>query len=75
MININTINSQIKKCQRHIKIFSNIKYYDKGAKDYFHFTEYYWLAQRYKHLKGYIEENATKMLKINQNILMIWFMT
>ena len=73
-ININIINEQIKKCERHIKCFSNIKYYDQGSKDYFHFIEYYWLILRYNNLKEYIKENNTKF-KLDKNILMKWFMT
>ena len=72
--NLNEVNEQIKKCERHIKSFSNINYYDQGSKDYFHFIEYYWLIQRYKNLKGYIEESNIKF-KIDKNILMKWFMT
>jgi hypothetical protein len=51
----NNINNQLEKAERHIKIFNNKKYYEKGKKDYFHFVEYFWLIQRYNILKEYIE--------------------
>ena len=73
-INISEINEQINKCEKHIKCFSNIKYYEKGRKDYFHFIEYYWLAQRYKNLKRYIEEN-NREIEANNYLLIKWFMT
>ena len=74
LINLNTINEQIKKYEKHIKCFSNIKYYGQGEKDYFHFIEYYWLFHRYKNLMKYIEESNNK-IKTNKNILMKLFMT
>ena len=45
----------IKMYKKHICIFSNIDFYDKGEKDYFHFAEYYWLFKRYKNLSDSIE--------------------
>ena len=72
-ININQINEQIKKFEKHIKCFSNINYYEQGTKDHFLFIEYYWLSQRYKNLKKYIEESINK-IKLNKHILMKWFM-
>ena len=70
----NEIIEQIKKFERHIKSFSNINFYEKGSSDYFHFVEYYWLFNRYKLLKEYIEENNIK-IGINKRILFKWFMT
>ena len=49
------INKQIKKSERHIYTFTNKNYFENGKKDYFHFVEYYWLIQRYKYLKEFIE--------------------
>ena len=75
-VNINVylteINEKIKKCERHIKSFINIKYYDNGVNDYFHFVEYYWLSQRYKKLREFIEDNNTK-IKLNKIILFKWY--
>ena len=74
--NLNTylidINEKIKKFERHIKSFSNINYYNNGANDYFHFVEYYWLFQRYKKLREFIEDNNTK-IKLNKLILFKWY--
>ena len=63
------ISEQIKKCERHIYIFSNKKYYENGKKDHFHFVEYYWLIQRYKYLIAHIEDNLSNS-KDDKNVLL-----
>ena len=45
----------IKIYKKHISCFNNIKFYDKGKKDFFHYVEYYWLFKRYKNLSDSIE--------------------
>ena len=71
-IYLNDINEKIKKCERHIRHFSNINLYDNGPNDYFHFVEYYWLSQRYKKLREYIEDNNIK-IKLNKRIQFKWY--
>ena len=64
----------IKIYKRHIYNFSNIKYYDKQNKDYFHFVEYYWLYQRYKNLSESIDNIINNGKVRNKNNLITFGM-